>query len=570
MSAIGDSQEVGGRLSGVGFWLGIGLFLSLLLLPPPASMRRVAEERFGAAIAREAAAIELRIASEPHGAGSVAARARDLAVDQSARTMMAAAATAVIVACWWVFVALPIPATSLLPIVLLPLLGVLPLPSVTRCYAESSIFLFLGGFVIALAMERWGLHRRIALHVLARVGLGRRTMVLGVLTSTALISMWISNTATAMMMLPIGLAIVAAVDQAGDAGTREREHFAACVMLAIAYGANIGGMGTPIGTPPNLVFRGLWHTLYPAAPEVGFLQWVFIWVPVVGVFVLLAWLVLTFVTCPIGPSSHKSLRATVRSELATLSPLRGPEAWVLAVFLLTAALWMTRSIPIGRTTDYGWAHLVERLMDTGSGALPRLRAESFSDAGIAIAMAILLFILPVRATDGAGRRRIMDWETAKRLPWGVLLLFGGGFAIAAAFEESGLSHWCAQSLHRLPIESPLLLVVATCLLVTFVSEVTSNTATAQIMLPIVAQLGEAAGVAPILMMLAATGAASFAFMLPVGTPPNAIVFASGRIRMRQMVGTGFILNLIGVALVSAAVFWLAAPSLGAVPPGRAG
>jgi sodium-dependent dicarboxylate transporter 2/3/5 len=255
-------------------------------------------------------------------------------------------------------------------------------------------------------------------------------------------------------------------------------------------------------------------------------------------------------------------RRLLKQELRELGPIRRPEMTVLLIFVCAVVLWMTRSLPIGTQGDYGWAALLARWFAQVDGAPPRIRVDAVNDATIAIGMAVLLFLIPAGRVPDGSRGALMDWETARRLPWDILLLFGGGFAIAEAFEETGLSHWCGQTLSTLGISAPLALVIATCLLVTFLTELTSNTATAQVMLPIMANLGQAAGIHPLLLMLAATVSASFAFMLPVGTPPNAIVFASGHIELKQMIRTGLILNLIGVVLVTAAMFLIAKPLLG--------
>ena len=488
--------------------------------------------------------------------------ASDRAVEARARVVMGTAAVTALVACWWMFVVLPIPVTSLLPLLLLPLVGALSVTRAARCYADSNIFLFMGGFIIALAIERWGLHRRLALHTIVFIGAGRRSVVLSFMVASAMISMWVSNTATTMMLLPIGLAVISSIEQPREPGSAgRRSTFAAALMLGIAYGASIGGIGTPIGTPPNIVFRGLYHTLFPGSVEVTFLQWVLMWLPVIAVFLPVAWLVLTRWTCPVPAGTGVDARRLLKQELRELGPIRGPEMTVLLIFVCAAVLWMTRSLPIGTQGDYGWAALLARWFAQVDGAPPRIRVDAVNDATIAIGMAVLLFLIPAGRMPNGSRGALMDWETARRLPWDILLLFGGGFAIAEAFEETGLSHWCGQTLSTLGISAPLALVIATCLLVTFLTELTSNTATAQVMLPIMANLGQAAGIHPLLLMLPATVSASLGFMLPVGTPPNAIVFASGHIELKQMIRTGLILNLIGVVLVTAAMFLIAKPLL---------
>ncbi len=526
-----DTTEQGSSAGGrIGFWLGLLLFVTLLLVPTPRSMREAAREHFAAGLPKDTRAIldGWGRPDAPHDSGEYA-RAESLAVARRAKVMMGAAAVTTLVACWWITVAVPIPVTSLLPLLLLPIVGVVPIAVAARPYADSNVFLFMGGFIIALGIERWGLHRRIALHVVALIGTSRRTIVLGFMVATAAVSMWISNTATTMMMLPIGLAVIAAVFDSPEEGDKtDRANFAAALMLGIAYAASIGGIGTPIGTPPNTVFRGQFHALFPKAAEVSFAQWVLIWFPLVVLFVPVTWLVLVRLTCRVERSGTGAGRDVVRRQLRELGPMRRPERLILAVFLATALLWMTRSLPIGEGADLGWAYLVERWLKPADGS-PSLYVPAYlNDATVGIGMAVFLFIIPAGRDDAGRRRALMDWETAQRLPWGVLLLFGGGFAIATGFEESGLSFWCGKVLAGLGLESPVLIVVATCLLLTFLSEITSNTAMTQVMLPIVAKLSGALGMHPLMLMLPATIAGSCGFMLPVATPPNAIVFSSGK------------------------------------------
>ena len=446
----------------------------------------------------------------------------------------------------------------------------MPVPLAARPYANSNVFLFMGGFIVALGIERWGLHRRMALHIVALVGTSRRTIVLGFMLATAAMSMWISNTATTMMMLPIGLAVIAAVSDTTEPGRKvNRANFAAALMLGIAYAANIGGIATPIGTPPNISFRGQFRLLFPDAAEISFAQWVLAWCPLAVVVIPITWLVLTRLTCRIEPGRTGAGRDALRKQLRELGPMRRPERRVLAVFLTTAFLWMTRSIPVGGEVNYGWANLLEAWLGSGGAGRSLFNAAYLNDATVAIGMAILLFIIPAERDEDGRRQALMDCDTAQRLPRGILLLFGGGFAIAAGFRESGLAFWCGQMLAGLGLENPILIVIATCLMMTFLTEMTSNTATTEVMLPIVAMLSRALGMHPLMLMLPATISASCAFMLPVATPPNAIVFGSGHVDMKRMVRTGLILNLIGVALVSMFVFFVARPLLGFdmyVPP----
>jgi len=492
----------------------------------------------------------------------------ELEVELRARHMLAVAAVTVLVACWWITVAMPIPVTSLLPILLLPVLGVMPIRDAAAPYADPNIFLFMGGFIIALALERWGLHRRFALGIVVAVGTRRRTLILGFMIATAFLSMWISNTATTMMMLPIALAVIVTLNEGEGGDTEKGANFAAGMMLAVAYAANIGGIATPIGTPPNIVFRGQYEAMFPNAPEISFGGWVLLWLPFAAIFLPIAWFVLTRITCPVGKDDVGGGREVVRQELAKLGPMARPERLVLVVFATTAALWMTRSIPIAGG-NYGWAALIEKLLSGSGKTVTLFRASYVGDATVAIATAVVLFIIPAKRDHHDRVVRLMDWKTAQRLPWGILLLFGGGFSIAAAFGQSGLSGWCGMILASLGVSNVLVMVGLTCLLVKFLTEITSNTATAQVILPIVGELSVAMGMNPLTLMLPATISASCAFMLPVATPPNAIVFGSGYIGMRRMVRSGLILNLIAVVLVTAFVMWIVRPmeTMGVAPIG---
>jgi sodium-dependent dicarboxylate transporter 2/3/5 len=494
---------------------------------------------------------------------AVRAAAEELAVRARARVMLGAAAVTVLVACWWITVAVPIPVTSLLPLLLFPLVGVLSVRQVATSYADPNVFLFMGGFIIALGLERWNLHRRIALHIVRLVGTGRTTLVLGFMVASAVLSMWISNTATAMMMLPIGLAVIAALTELGDEHPpRDRANFATALMLGIAYAASIGGIATPIGTPPNIAFLGQFKSLFPRAPEIGFAHWAALFLPLVVLFLPAVWLVLVKVTCRFRTGTFAAGRQTIRAQLRQLGALRGPEAAMLAIFAATALLWMTRSLPIGEHTNLGWAALLEGWLAPADGSPRWFHAAYLNDATVALAMAALLFVLPA-GRDAAGRRhQLMNWHTAQRLPWGILLLFGGGFAIAAGFRSSGLSLWCGTLFAGLGIHSPLVLILCTCFLLTFLTEITSNTATTQVMLPVVAQVSRVLGLDPLLLMLPTTVSASCAFMLPVATPPNAIVFGSGHVSMWSMVRTGIILNLVGIVLVTLIIYFWVGPVLG--------
>ncbi|MCB2213122.1 SLC13 family permease [bacterium] len=443
------------------------------------------------------------------------------------------AAVAVWMAVWWLTEAVPLAITSLLPLVLFPALGVISSKHVAGQYTNDVIFLFIGGFMVALAMERWNLHKRIALVILRGIGGGPARTLLGFMAATALLSMWISNTATAMMMVPIAGAVLSRYDNLLD--TRNARRMSIGLLLGIAYSASIGGMATLVGTPPNLAFTRLFQQSFPTGPEISFGQWMMFATPLSLVFLLLAWglLVLLYTRGIHAPA----MRGQYKAELTELGPMSREEQSVLTVFLALAALWITRKpLEFGFLTVPGWSDLLPDPSYAGDG-LP------------AIALSILLFLLP-SSTKG---QAILDWPTARRLPWGIVLLFGGGFALAAAINESGLAMWIGDQLAGLGSLSPPVMVGSICTLMTFTTELTSNTATTQLVLPVLAAVAVAIGRNPFLLMIPATLSASCAFMMPVATPPNAIVFGSGRLRVADMAKTGLLLNLLGVVLIT---IWL--------------
>jgi len=459
-------------------------------------------------------------------------------------------ATSGLMAFWWITEAIPIPATALLPLGLFPLLGILPMAEVTRNYGDENVFLFLGGFLIALAMQKWNLHRRLALHIVRSIGTAPQRLVLGFMCATAFISMWISNTATAMMMYPIALAVI--LQLAPEQATTENgqpaiNNFRTCMMLAIAYAASIGGLGTMIGTPPNLIFVSAAEKFFPGAPRVNFLQWMTFGVPLVVVFIPIAWFLLTRLLFPVTGDLFSGGKDLIDAEIKKLGRMSAGERGVLIIFLLTALAWIFRvDLKLDFITIPGWAS--------------RLGIDDkVSDAAIAMTAGTILFMIPTNFRRG---EFLLDWGTAVKIPWGILLLFGGGIAMSAGFKATGLSTWLGERLTVLGALPTPLLIAAICLLVTFLSELTSNTATATIFMPIMAATAQALHLHPFLLMVPAALAASSGFMLPVATPPNAIVFASGYITVSQMARAGFWLNLIGVILVAAAVYLIVVPVFG--------
>lgn len=479
--------------------LGPALFLAMLLLPPPAGL-----------------------------------------TGEGWRT----AAVGVLMAVWWITEAIPIPATSLLPLVLFPVLGVAGIDAAAAPYANPVIFLFLGGFLVAQAMQRWGLHRRLALSVILAVGTQPLRLIAGFMLASAFLSMWVSNTATAVMMLPIGLSVIQLVERGrgtGGGGEIERAealdhpNFAISLMLGIAYACSIGGLGTLIGTPPNALLAGFMAETYGV--EIGFGQWMLLGVPLVAVGLPATWWVLTRWAYPVRLREVPGGRGAIRAELDALGrPSRG-EWTVGVVFALTAVAWVARPFV------EPWA-------------------PGLSDAGIAIAAAVALFALPVDRRAGV---HALDWESAKRLPWDVLLLFGGGLSLAGAISRSGLAQWIGAALSGLDALPLLAVVVVTVTVILFLTELTSNTATAAAFLPVVAALAVGVGENPLLLAVPAALAASCAFMLPVATPPNAIVYGSSFVTIPQMVRAGLYLNLLFIVLVTGLGYALLVLAFGVEP-----
>jgi sodium-dependent dicarboxylate transporter 2/3/5 len=421
------------------------------------------------------------------------------------------AAITALCAVWWITEPIPIPVTSIIPFAAFPLVGVLDHGAVPETYGHTLILLLLGGFVLSTAMERSGAHRRLAVGMVRLVGgRGGRRAVFGFMLASALLSMWISNTATTLMLLPVATAVLE--QDRGGAMARP-------LLLGTAYGASIGGLGTPVGTPPNVIFMGIYEEL--TGREVSFLDWMTIGVPCTLLLTPLAWLWLT-----------RHLSTSDPLTLPSVGVMRPSERRVLAVFALTALAWVTRTEPFG-----GWSAAIGT---RGAG-----------DSTVALGAVVSMFLI----SDGEGGR-LLDWETANRIPWGLLILFGGGIALARGFEVSGLSAGLGQVLSGIASWPVIVMLATVCLTVTFMTEVTSNTATATLLMPVLGAAGVAAGIDPALLMLPAALSASCAFMLPVATASNAIVFGTGRVTVRDMAGEGLAINLIGVlviTLVSAAL-----------------
>lgn len=437
---------------------------------------------------------------------------------------MAVAAVAALMAVWWVSEAVPIPATALLPIALFPFLGVMKTQQVTGAYANHLIYLFMGGFLIAVTMEKWQLHKRIALHTIKLVGVSPKRIVLGFMLATAFLSMWISNTATAMMMVTIGLALIRQVRESlpteaqNDVTTFP---FATALMLGIAYAASIGGVATLIGTPPNAILAGVVEKTYGIS--IGFADWMLFALPLSILMLLLTWYYLVHFVYRSDLKELPGGKQAVEQALLQLGIMKKQEKRVLVVFICVASAWILRSV-----------------IDIDALAM-------VTDSSIAMLGALALFVIP---SDFSKREFLLDWNTAVKIPWDIIILFGGGFALAEGFNSSGLTLWIASQLTVLEGTQIFILVAVIVLLVIFLTEVTSNTATASLLLPIMGALAVAMNIHPLATMIAVAVAASYAFMLPVATPPNAIVFASRAVTIPQMARAGVALNLLGALLIT--------------------
>ncbi|MEC8193319.1 MAG: SLC13 family permease [Myxococcota bacterium] len=434
------------------------------------------------------------------------------AVGLSTDAAWTAAITAVC-ATWWVTEPIPIPATSIIPFAAFPLTGVLTHKEIATAYGHTLILLLLGGFILSTAMASSGAHKRLAVGMVRLVGgAGGRTLVLGFMLATAVCSMWISNTATTLMLLPVALAVLEQDEAAGGGDTLKVP-----LLLGIAYAASIGGMGTPVGTPPNVIFMGIYTEA--TGTEIAFFDWMLIGIPTVAILLPIVWLYLT-----------RNLTQSRDLVLPNLGPWAASERRVLIVFLITAAAWVTRTTPFG-----GWARWLDL---PGAG-----------DSTVALAAVVALFLIP----NGKGGR-MLDWETASKIPWGLLILFGGGIGIARGFEASGLStamgSWLANDL-GITAWPVIGMTLTICVAVTFLTEVTSNTATTTLLMPVLAAAGIAAGIDPALLMIPAALSASCAFMLPVATAPNAIMFGTNMIATKTMAREGFALNLVGAVAITA-------------------
>jgi len=470
------------RRKEIGFFLGPALFLLILFLPVPEGMKPQA---------------------------------------------MKTAAIAVLMAAWWITEAIPIPATSLLPIVLYPVLGIMSAKEVTLPYANHLIYLFMGGFFIAVTMERWNLHKRIAINSIRLFGSSPTRLVLGFMTATAFLSMWISNTATTMMMVPIGLAI-AKQARGYYTGPSDKFKFDTCLMLSIAYAASIGGVGTIIGTPPNGVLVSQIDKIFNM--EVSFAQWMKVGIPLVILMLTITWLMMTRVIFNLKNISLPEGKEFIAEELQKLGHIKKEEIIIICVGVFVFFCWISRS--------FLFKHLGLSLVH---------------DSTIAIFGALLLFVIPSDYNKG---KFLLDWKTAVKIPWDVIILFGGGLALAVGFKESGLAVWIASNLTLISAANILAFIFILILITIFLTEVTSNTATSSLLIPVMASAAVSMGIHPYGPTVAACIAASYAFMLPVATPPNAVVFGSGCVTIPEMAKAGIWLNIIGTILITAVIMFL--------------
>ena len=437
------------------------------------------------------------------------------------------AATAVLMASWWLTEAVPIPVTALLPLVLFPALGVLTMQEAAAPFANELIFLFMGGFFLAMAMERWAVHRRIALSIMSAVGASPKRLLLGIMAATGFVSMWISNTAATTMMLPIALA-VGAMFRPADLAPGKPYHFGITLMLGIAYASSLGGVGTLVGTPPNALFAA--SALELQGYDVGFAQWMTMGVPIACILLPLTWLILLKVYPPgelRGDAAH-----ALAAERASQGPMSKGEKFVATVFVLTVVAWVLREPkPIGAVIIPGIATWL----------------PGVTDGSIAIAAGLVLLVFPLDWRRGSVA---LEWRDAVRIPWGVLLLFGGGLSLAGAMNSTGLATWMGGGVENLAGLPTFLLIAAVCALFVFSGELTSNTAVTAMAMPVMAGIAPTLGMSPIALMATTAVACSMGFMLPAGTPPNAIVFSSGYLTIAQMARAGVIVNLVSILVVA--------------------
>jgi len=442
-----------------------------------------------------------------------------LGMNESAKIV---AAIACLMATWWIAETIPFAITALLPFFLFPLFGVVSVEQVTNAYANQIIFLFMAGFIFALCIERWNLHRRIALFTIKSFGFSPSRILLGFMVSSAFLSMWVSNTATTLMMIPIAIAVASRIEPENQ----QEKVFSISLLLGIAYAASIGGVATLIGTPPNAILAGILEQ--QTGLSIGFLDWMKFGLPLSLMFLVTAWFYLNYLMKKNTVNQNLNGMDSLNNEIASLPPLSKEEKTVAWLFAAVCICWI------------------------GRGLIDLAIFKNIKDSTIGLLGASLLYLLPANQ----GKQRLMDWQTTKKLPWEILILFGGGFALAAGFEQTQLTHWLALQFSFLQGINILIVVFCIVLFVIFLTEITSNTATATLLIPLMIALSDTLDVSPVLLAAAVAVATSYAFMLPVATPPNAIVFSSGRVPIQKMVTVGFWLNIIGSILITFMVITL--------------
>lgn len=448
------------------------------------------------------------------------------------------AAVALLMAVWWMTEAVPLAVTALLPIILFPFLQIIDAKMVANQYFNSTIILFLGGIIIAVAIESWGLHKRISLQIIKIIGGGQKALIFGFMLASALVSMFINNTATAVMMFPIGYAIILQLEEKYDKDLVKG--FSVALMLGIGYSCSIGGVGTLVGTAPNLIFQRIFQMNFPEGPQITFSNWLPIGITISFSMLAASWFILTrlFIKKEHNIQIDKNF---VKDEYKKLGKAIFEEKVLLIILLITGLLWIFRQeLNLGFAVIPGWSNFlgVDKWIDDGT---------------VVIFMVLLLFIIPSKSKSD---RTILDNTLFKKIPWDIVLLFGGGFALAEGFQQTGLSKVVGEQLSVIGIIHPFIMIIIICTILTFLTELTSNTATAQTLLPIIAALSVSLEINPLLLMIPATISASFAFMLPVATPPNAIIFSSGKVTIKEMMKAGIFLNLIGIIIISTIMFFL--------------
>ena len=450
-------------------------------------------------------------------------------------------AIALLMAIWWVTEIIPLGITSLLPVLLFPVFGIMDGKDVSQTYFNDIIFLFMGGFMVAIAIQKWNLHKRIALWILKKIGVSPARILVGFMLATSFISMWISNTATTMMMVPILISILAKLEEIN--GKEKISRYSIGVLLAVAYSATIGGISTLVGSPPNLSFVRIFELYFPQAESISFGSWFIFAFPITFVLFIIFFIYLYFFFVKNKTDWQPISKSQIDKDYKALGKPTYEEKIIMFLFVLMAMLWLFRSnISIGSFTIPGWSSNFKN-------------QDYLNDGTIAVFIAFLLFIIPSKSKKTS--RHLMTWKDAEQLPWEIILLFGGGFALATGMKESGLSMWCGEHLLFLEHVHPLVIIGFLVLFITFLGEISSNTAIVETFLPVIAGLAITLNVNPLLFMIPATLGASMGFMLPIATPPNAIVFATKRIVMGKMIRTGFMLNIISVIVITLFAYFYA-------------